>query len=84
MMINSDKLLVYTTPEKIIQHFDDLLKLLYEQNKLKWFVIDEIHTVKTWGEDFREAYLWLSRKLKKDYPNTPILGLSATAILSYR
>lgn len=42
------------------------------------FVIDEIHCVYTWGMDFRYAYRDLDL-LKENYPDVPILGLTATA-----
>ena len=44
--------IVYTTPEKIVEH-DGILKALDQKEKLKLFVIDEAHCIKTWGEDFR-------------------------------
>jgi superfamily II DNA helicase RecQ len=46
-------------------------------------VIDEIHCVKQWGEDFRFAYKDL-KQLKEKYNTVPILGLSATATISTR
>lgn len=42
------------------------------------FVIDEVHCVSHWGQDFRKDYLLLDR-LKINYPKVPLLGLTATA-----
>ena len=51
---------------------------MYQNKRIDRFVIDEVHCVPHWGQDFRKDYLELKR-LKKDFPNVPILGLTATA-----
>lgn len=51
---------------------------LNEQNSVDRFVIDEVHCVSHWGQDFRKDYLHLDM-LKQRFPNVPILGLTATA-----
>ncbi len=49
--------LLYLTPEKL-HHSNDMrniLSRLHQQKSLARFVIDEAHTVSTWGRDFRDA-----------------------------
>lgn len=72
--------LIFLTPEKLSQSTRtiNLLKRLYREGLLERFVIDEAHCVSQWGREFRPDYLHL-RVLKKDYPNTPILAITATA-----
>ena len=72
--------LVYATPEKILKSpgLISFLDQLYQTNKIDGFVINEVHCVSHWGEDFRKDYLDLSM-LKDRYPKVPILGLTATA-----
>ena len=59
------------------------MELLYIEGKIDRFVLDEIHCVKSWGDDFRPAYSHLDN-LKARYPKVPILGLTATATLQVR
>ena len=72
--------LVYTTPEKIVKSpgLINILDDMYAVGKIDRFVIDEVHCVSHWGQDFRKDYLELNF-LKKRYPKVPILGLTATA-----
>ena len=77
--------IIITTPEKIMlsDKFISIMDKLYETNKLSLFVIDECHCVSIWGHDFRPQYKNLS-DLKKRYPKTPILSLTATATLDVK
>ncbi|PPQ63183.1 hypothetical protein CVT24_005728 [Panaeolus cyanescens] len=70
----------YLTPEKLHSSpaTRNLLTNLYKRDKLARFVIDEAHCISTWGQDFREAYTYLGF-IRKDYPNVPIMALTATA-----
>lgn len=72
--------MIYTTPEMITQSskFNDMLKKLFQKNLIDRFVIDEAHCVSTWGHDFRNSYLELS-KLRDIYKTVPIMALTATA-----
>ena len=77
--------LVYVTPEKIAQSpgLIGTLDELYRIRKIDRFVIDEVHCVSHWGQDFRKDYLELI-KLKQQYPTVPILGLTATATIQVK
>lgn len=77
--------IIFLTPEKINKS-DYILKQLikiYEAGLLERIVIDEAHCVSQWGHSFRKDYLGLS-SLKKNFPKTPILALTATATESVR
>ncbi len=77
--------LVYLTPEKLVNSsgLTSTLQFLYKQKKINWFVIDEVHCVSHWGQDFRADYLNLD-VLKTNFPSVPILGLTATATLNVK
>ena len=73
--------IVYTTPEKLAasgSELQDTLDQLYLNGDIERFVIDEVHCVSHWGQDFRKDYLSLDM-LTKRFPSVPILGLTATA-----
>lgn len=72
--------LLYVTPEKLSKskRFMSKLEKMYEMGCLSQIVIDEIHCASQWGHDFRPDYKILGI-LKRQFPNVPILGLTATA-----
>ena len=53
--------IIYLTPEKIVNSpgFVSVLDDLYAAGKIDRFVIDEVHCVSSWGQDFRKDYLHL-------------------------
>lgn len=77
--------LLYLTPEMVSQsgQMGDILSNLHRRSRLARFVIDEAHCVSQWGHDFRKEYIALSR-LRKDFPNVPIMALTATATQSVK
>jgi bloom syndrome protein len=72
--------LMYVSPEKLQESnsLRSILSDIYRERQLARFVIDEAHCISTWGQDFREAYQGLGR-LRDEYPNVPIIALTATA-----
>jgi superfamily II DNA helicase RecQ len=77
--------LLYVTPENITVNtgLQSVLRDLAECGLLARFVIDEAHCVSQWGHDFRPAYVAL-KMLKRSFPATPIVALTATASPSVR
>jgi superfamily II DNA helicase RecQ len=73
------------TPEKLVKSpgLLNVLDELYSIGKINRFVIDEVHCVSHWGQDFRKDYLHLDL-LKKKYPKVPLLGLTATATIKVK
>ncbi|PTM13333.1 MAG: DNA helicase RecQ [Bacteroidetes bacterium] len=72
---NGELDLLYVSPEKLSS--SNFLPLLQRAN-VALFAIDEAHCVSSWGHDFRPEYTQL-RFLKQQFPQTPIIALTATA-----
>jgi len=65
--------IVYVAPESL-----SFLENAFSQITVSLIAIDEAHCISAWGHDFRPAYTNLGY-LKKRFPSTPILALTATA-----
>ncbi|VDL82637.1 unnamed protein product [Nippostrongylus brasiliensis] len=80
VMKNSNLRLLYITPEKIAKskRLMNKLEKSADVGALKVFAIDEVHCCSQWGHDFRPDYKFLNI-LKRQFPNVPLLGLTATA-----
>ncbi|KQK01618.1 ATP-dependent DNA helicase Q-like 3 isoform X1 [Brachypodium distachyon] len=72
--------LLYVTPELVATFgFKAKLTKLYSRGLLGLVAIDEAHCISTWGHDFRPSYRKIS-SLRKQFPDIPILALTATAV----
>lgn len=73
--------LVYVTPEKLYcsDNMKAILKNLHARRQLARFVIDEAHLINTWGRDFRSSGYGALNNIRKEYPEVPIMALTATA-----
>lgn len=72
--------ILYISPELMLSHS---LNSIIGNRKIGLVVIDEAHTVTTWGRDFRVDYWFLGDYLRstKQYLNEfPIFALTATAV----
>lgn len=67
--------LLYVSPEKMVSGgFQNFLRNI----EISLFAIDEAHCISSWGHDFRKEYTQLGQ-LKQNFPNVPIIALTATA-----
>ena len=69
--------LLYIAPERLLS--DAFMERLHEC-RIALFAIDEAHCISQWGHDFRPEYAALG-KLKTEFPQQPIIALTATADL---
>ena len=73
--------LLYLSPELLLSYS---IKSFIGERKLGLLVVDEAHTVTTWGRDFRVDYWFLGDYLRKTKRilkyNFPIFALTATAV----
>ena len=65
--------ILYVAPESL-----PFLEGLLNEIEISLIAIDEAHCISAWGHDFRPAYTQLGY-LKKQFPKTPIIALTATA-----
>ena len=67
--------ILYVAPERLaLPGFRSFL----EQQDLSLIAIDEAHCISEWGHEFRPDYRNL-RTLRRDFPKTPVIALTATA-----
>jgi ATP-dependent DNA helicase RecQ len=69
--------LLYVAPERLLQSGEQFIDFLKDIN-VSLFAIDEAHCISSWGHDFRPEYIQLG-KLKRYFPEIPIIALTATA-----
>jgi ATP-dependent DNA helicase RecQ len=69
--------LLYVAPEKLSADNGSFFNTLKGIN-ISLFAVDEAHCVSHWGHDFRPDYLFLNG-LKTQFPQTPIIALTASA-----
>lgn len=77
---NGKKSIIYLAPELLLATG---IQTLLGNRKIGFLVIDEAHTVTSWGRDFRSDYWFLGdflKKIKKNGEEFPVLCLTATAV----
>ena len=73
--LNGNYKFLYVSPERLEnKNFIDRIKRL----NVCLIVVDEAHCISQWGYDFRPSFLNIA-KLRKVFPSTPVLALTATA-----
>ncbi|QWB96214.1 DEAD/DEAH box helicase [Mycoplasmatota bacterium] len=81
---DGEKSILYISPETLLSNTD--IKTLIGDRKIGLLVIDEAHTVSTWGKSFRPDYWYLGDYLKKikkynSDMSFPTAAFTATATL---
>ncbi len=72
--------ILYVAPERLsVDSFDKFLRNVGVQ----LIAIDEAHCISEWGHDFRPEYRNL-KKLREDFPDVPVIALTATATMKVR
>ena len=72
--------ILYVAPERLaLQNFQNFLKTA----NIKLIAVDEAHCISEWGHDFRPDYRNL-KLFKSQFPNIPIIALTATATSKVR
>lgn len=74
-VLNGDIKILYISPEKITSY--DFLHFI-KNLSISLIAIDEAHCISQWGHNFRPEYTSL-HVLKKQFPDVPIIALTATA-----
>ncbi len=67
--------ILYLSPERLMT---EPMLAAVSSLPISLFAVDEAHCISQWGPAFRPEYAGLSR-LRKLFPNTPIIALTATA-----
>jgi len=70
-----DYRLLYLSPERLAKR--EMIEWL-KKVPVSFFVIDEAHCISEWGHEFRPDYREL-KLLKKEFPDKPIAGFTASA-----
>ncbi len=75
LLLDNKLKLLYVSPEKIVSGaFLPFLKNI----PINLFAVDEAHCISSWGHDFRPEYTQMGF-LKDQFPDVPIIALTATA-----
>ncbi len=69
--------LLYIAPERLNNGLNNFISFL-KRLDISLFAIDEAHCISHWGHDFRPDYLLLN-SLKENFPDIPLIALTATA-----
>ncbi|MFH1744627.1 MAG: DNA helicase RecQ [bacterium] len=77
---NNKTKILYLAPERLpLAEFQEFLSSL----NINLIAVDEAHCISEWGHDFRPEYRNL-KTLRKLFPKTPVIALTATATLRVR